>query len=152
MEKIKMVGNYDQQDCEMMRVSHLSKHKSRWQELLEFIKAAGFQKIGVANCASMQKYAQKLVEMLQEQGLDVYSINCRESGLDAAEVCEGMAGPCCDPVSQAEYLNAQHTELNINIGLCLGHGLLFQKYSQAFVTTFVVKDAVTGHNPIENLL
>jgi uncharacterized metal-binding protein len=37
--------------------------------------------------------------------------------------------------------------MNIIVGLCVGHDMLFAKYSSAPVTTLVVKDRVTGHNP-----
>ena len=33
------------------------------------------------------------------------------------------------------------------IGLCVGHDSLFYKYSNAYTTTLVTKDRVTGHNP-----
>lgn len=146
-----MVSDYSFKDKEMMKISNRAKNKSRLQELIDFIKVSGFHRIGVANCFSMQKYASKLVEVLQGQGFEVWGVNCKESGLQGCEICEEMSGPCCDPISQAEFLNARNTELNINVGLCLGHGLLFQKYSQAPVTTFVVKDVATGHKSIENL-
>ena len=44
-------------------------------------------------------------------------------------------------------LNQEQTDLNIAIGLCVGHDSLFYKYSDALVTTLVAKDRVTGHNP-----
>ena len=44
-------------------------------------------------------------------------------------------------------MNAEKTELNIVMGLCVGHDSLFNKYSEALVTTLVVKDRVLGHNP-----
>lgn len=44
-------------------------------------------------------------------------------------------------------LNDLQTDLNIIVGLCIGHDILFTKYSEAPVTTFIVKDRVTGHNP-----
>ena len=37
--------------------------------------------------------------------------------------------------------------MNIIVGLCVGHDMLFAKYSDAPVTTLVGKDRVTGHNP-----
>ena len=125
------MADYSIEDKEEMikaNVARLNAHKSRLQELIEFIKVSGFQKIGIANCLSMQKYADKL-----------------------AEICEEMKGPCCDPISQAEFLNDQKTEFNINVGLCLGHGLLFQKYSRAPVTTFIVKDFAHEHNVAASL-
>jgi uncharacterized metal-binding protein len=50
-------------------------------------------------------------------------------------------------VAQARILNAEGMEMNIIMGLCVGHDMLFSKHSQAPVTTLVVKDRVTGHNP-----
>lgn len=148
------MADYSIEDKEEMKRAHVARvkaRKSRLQELVEFIKVSGFQKIGIANCFSMQKYADKLAGILRENGFMVYAVNCKESGLDGCLICEDMKGPCCDPVSQAAYLNESKTELNINVGLCLGHGLLFQKYSHAPVTTFVVKDFAHNHNVVECL-
>ena len=39
------------------------------------------------------------------------------------------------------------TELNIEVGLCVGHDSLFFRHSAAPVTVLVAKDRVTGHNP-----
>lgn len=144
-------SNEDKEEMRRSNVARLNARKSRLQELLEFIKVSGFKKIGVANCLSMQKYADKLVEILRENGLEVFSINCKESGLDGCLICEEMKGPCCDPVSQAAFLNDKQTEFNVNVGLCLGHGLLFQKYSLAPVTTFIVKDFAHNHNVADSL-
>lgn len=44
-------------------------------------------------------------------------------------------------------LNALETELNVVIGLCVGHDSLFYRYSKAPVVTLIAKDRVTGHNP-----
>jgi uncharacterized metal-binding protein len=41
--------------------------------------------------------------------------------------------------------------MNIIVGLCVGHDMLFTKYSDAPVTTLVTKDRVTGHNPVSVL-
>jgi len=38
-------------------------------------------------------------------------------------------------------------ELNVLIGLCVGHDSPFFGYSEAPVTVLMVKDRVTGHNP-----
>ena len=46
------------------------------------------------------------------------------------------------------FLNEAKTELNIILGLCVGHDSLFIKYSDALVTTFAVKDRVLAHNPL----
>lgn len=45
-----MPGHYSDEDKKLMIVSHKALNKSRLQELIDFIKAAGFAKIGIANC------------------------------------------------------------------------------------------------------
>lgn len=135
-----------------MLLSHKARSRSRLDELAVYAKEAGYKKLGIANCLSMQKYADKLKEILLAKGFEVCAVNCKESGLNGCDIDSEMKGPCCDPLFQAEYLNRCGTDFNINLGLCLGHGLLFQKYSQAPVTTLVVKDPATGHHCIDNLL
>lgn len=147
-----MSCNYNANDKNIMKISAQAKNQSRLQELIDFAKISGFKKLGIANCKGVQEYADKLREILKSEGFDVFAVNCKESGLNACEICEDMSGPCCDPISQANYLNECKTDFNINVGLCLGHGLLFQKYSDAEVTTFLVKDFATNHRTIENLL
>lgn len=146
-----MTCDYKSEDCEVMIKSAKAKSKSRLQELIDFAKISGFKKLGIANCKGVQEYADKLVERLKAEGFDVVALNCKQSGLDGCEICEEMSGPCCDPISQAKYLNEQQTDFNINVGLCLGHGLLFQKYSKAEVTTFLVKSFAHNHNIVEAL-
>lgn len=146
-----MTCDYKNEDREIMIKAAKAKNKSRLQELVDFAKISGFKKLGVANCKGVQEYADKLVEKLQEEGFEVVALNCKESGLDGCDICDEMAGPCCDPISQAKFLNEQNTDFNINVGLCLGHGLLFQKYSKAEVTTFLVKSFAHHHNIVESL-
>ena len=43
------------------------------------------------------------------------------------------------------------TELNVVIGLCVGHDSLFFQHSRVPTTVLVVKDRVTGHNPVAAL-
>ena len=146
-----MTCSYGEEDRAVMKITVEAKNVSRLQELIDFAKICGYKKLGVANCKGVQPYANKLVELLKAAGFDVVSMNCRQSGMDGAEICDSMAGSCCDPLSQAEFMNKEKTDFNINVGLCLGHGLLFTKHSQAQVTTFLVKDFRTGHKTIQNL-
>ena len=53
----------------------------------------------------------------------------------------------CNPILQAKKLEAEGTDLNVVVGLCVGHDSLFYKYSAAPATTLITKDRVTGHNP-----
>jgi uncharacterized metal-binding protein len=54
----------------------------------------------------------------------------------------------CNPVLQAQLLNNAGTDINIIVGLCLGHDMLFTMNSKAPVTTLIVKDRLLGHNPV----
>ena len=135
----------DKQEMKNAFQALVKSKRSRLLELIEFLKASGYKKIGIANCLSMQKYAEKLVEILKNEGFDVFSINCKQSGLEASEISPDMKGPSCDPLSQAEYLNEMGTEFNINVGLCLGHGLLFDKYSKATILEVKHKNHASEH-------
>lgn len=143
-------GHYSKEDAEFMLKTNQTRNASRLKELINFIKLNGYKKIGLANCFSVDAAALKLKTLLENEGIEVLSVNCKESKLDASELSSEMQGPSCDPKSQAEYLNNCQTDFNINFGLCLGHGLLFQKYSSAPVTTMLVKDPKNKHNIMEN--
>ena len=145
-------GQYNDQEIKEMNIIKNSLNRSRLQELINYAKNSNYKKIGIANCLSMQKYADKLIEILKNEGFEVVSINCKNSGLQNSDLFgEEAKGPSCDPLSQADFLNNEKTDLNINVGLCLGHGILFSKHSNAPTTTFIVKDFATNHNSISNL-
>ena len=57
----------------------------------------------------------------------------------------------CNPIGQAVFLNKEKMDLNLILGLCVGHDTLFIKYSEAPVTVFATKDRVLGHNPMAAL-
>ncbi len=145
-------GQYTEADIDFMCLTDKSRNPSRLQELIEFIKLNNYQKIGIASCFSVYTYAQKLKSILEEEGIEVCIAHCKESKLKASELSPTLKGLSCDPKSQAQYLNDEQTELNINFGLCLGHGILFDKYSNAPTTTLLVKDHCNSHNVVDNFL
>ncbi|MBI4630097.1 MAG: DUF1847 domain-containing protein, partial [Candidatus Rokubacteria bacterium] len=49
-------------------------------------------------------------------------------------------------------LNRAGCQLNIVLGLCVGHDSLFFRHSQGLATTLVAKDRVLAHNPLGALL
>lgn len=71
----------------------------------------------------------------------------RKSSVGVPEECESVGPNLCNPVLQALILNREGTELNVALGLCVGHDSLFYKYSQGYVTTLIAKDRLLGHNP-----
>jgi uncharacterized metal-binding protein len=59
--------------------------------------------------------------------------------------------PMCNPIAQAEVLNAEQVDLAVMLGLCVGHDTLFIKYCRVPCTVLAVKDRVLGHNPLAAL-
>ncbi len=92
---------------------------TRVDEIIEFAKRMGYKKIGIATCV----------------------------GLDEKYTCV-TGNVMCNPILQAKLLNKAGTDLNVVIGLCVGHDSLFYKYSEALSTTLVTKDRVLAHNPV----
>lgn len=111
----------------------------RVQELIEFSKRMGFSHFGIAFCTGLREETLTLCKILESHGFRLSSICCAIDG-------------GCNPVGQAMVLNRSGTELNIIMGLCIGHDLLFTRFSDAPVTTLVVKDRVTCHNSVGPLV
>jgi len=133
--------------------------QARWtriEDTIALCKLMGFQKIGIATCIGLLDETNRLSEILTAQGLTPYSACCKAGSIDkldldlseAEKVRPNTFEPACNPIAQAEICNAQATDMNVIMGLCVGHDMLFNKYSKAPVTTMVVKDRVTGHNPV----
>jgi uncharacterized metal-binding protein len=67
------------------------------------------------------------------------------------DLVTGYKGVSCNPAGQAKYLEEKRTELNIMVGLCLGHDMIFNSKSKAPVTPLVVKDRKLQHNTLSKL-
>lgn len=128
----------------------------RLKETVEFCRRMEYQKIGLAFCVGLYKEAGVVARIMREHGLNVISVVCKAGGIDKTSVGipenkklnEGQYEAMCNPVYQAKLLNEQGTDFNIALGLCVGHDSLFCRYSDAMVTTLIVKDRVLAHNPV----
>ena len=125
---------------------------TRVQEIMEFARKIGAKKIGIANCIGLINEARIFAKILRANGFEAYAIICKVAGTAKSSIgipakCEGIGAAMCNPILQARLLNEAKTDLNVVIGLCVGHDSLFYKYSDAYVTTLVTKDRVTGNNP-----
>ena len=125
---------------------------TRVQEIMEFAKKIGAKKIGIANCIGLINEARIFAKILRANGFETYAIICKVAGKANSSIgiptqCEEIGAAMCNPILQARLLNEAKTDLNVVIGLCVGHDSLFYKYSDAYVTTLVTKDRVTGNNP-----
>ena len=123
----------------------------RIEEALLYAKELKLQKIGFAACVSMVSELDLLVKLFTKEGFEVYTVGCQIGGADATKrgvpEAQGYSASWCHSIAQAEILNKEKTELNFILGLCMGHDILFSQYSQAPVSTLIVKDRVTGNNP-----
>lgn len=129
---------------------------TRVQEIMEFAHKIKAHRIGIANCIGLINEARIFAKILRANGFEPFSIICKVAGLRKTSVgipaeCESIGAAMCNPILQARLLNEAHTDLNVVIGLCVGHDSLFYKYSDAYVTTLVTKDRVTGNNPAATL-
>ncbi|MEW5952907.1 MAG: DUF1847 domain-containing protein [Bacillota bacterium] len=125
---------------------------TRLEELIKFCLEMQYQKIGIAFCVGLAEEAGLLSKIL-EQHFKVDSVCCKMCGLDKKDydvknVKEGRFEALCNPLGQAKMLNKAKTDLNVELGLCVGHDILFHKYSEAPVSVFAVKDRVLAHNPL----
>ncbi|MGZ8254831.1 MAG: DUF1847 domain-containing protein, partial [Burkholderiaceae bacterium] len=126
------------------------------EEICHFATRMGFRKVGIAMCISFVDLARVFSAILESHGLDVVSVACKNGGIpkeqiglkDEEKIRPGTFEPMCNPISQAELLNRAGCELNVIIGLCVGHDSLFTKHSTGLVTTLVTKDRVLAHNPV----
>lgn len=135
---------------------------ARWtrvEDTIAFAKLMEYQKIGIATCIGLLEETDRLASILKAQGFDPMSVCCKAGSIDKLKLGLSEADkirpetfePACNPVAQAQLLNRAETDMNIIVGLCVGHDILFTKYSDAPVTTLVVKDRVAGHNPVSVL-
>lgn len=131
---------------------------ARWtrvEDTVALAKLMGWKKIGIATCIGLLEESERLSDILRAQDLTPLSACCKAGSIDKGKlgigeqhkVRPGTFEPACNPIAQAQLLNKTETDMNVIVGLCVGHDMLFAKYSRAPVTTLVVKDRVTGHNP-----
>jgi uncharacterized metal-binding protein len=129
---------------------------TRVEEICQFGKKMGFQKIGIASCISFVDLAHVFSAILESHGFDVTSVACKNGGVakeliglkDEEKIRPGQHESMCNPISQAELLNRAGCEFNVVLGLCVGHDSLFFRHSKGLVTTLVTKDRVLAHNPV----
>lgn len=129
---------------------------TRVEEIMAFARKINARRIGIANCVGLLNEARIFARILRDNGFEPYTVICKVAGqakssMGIPKECEQIGASMCNPILQARLLNEAKTDLNVVIGLCVGHDSLFYKYSDAYVTTLVTKDRVTGNNPAATL-
>jgi uncharacterized metal-binding protein len=128
---------------------------TRAEEIIAFSRRIGAKRIGLATCVGLAGEARMFAKILEANGFEPFSALCKAGAADKSEIgieeelkiTPGSHESLCNLVLQARVMNEKPTDLNVVIGLCVGHDSLFTKHSDAPVTTLIVKDRVLAHNP-----
>lgn len=132
---------------------------TRIEEIMDFASRIGATRLGVAHCVGLMEEARTACEVFASNGFEVEAVCCKVGSIrkeqlglkDEEKVHPGNFEALCNPVAQASLLAKAGTQLNVVIGLCVGHDSLFFMKSRAPVTVLVAKDRVLGHNPVAAL-
>lgn len=146
-------GLYDQKSLEMMTIAEDAyvRGSNRLEELRNYARQAGLKRIGIAHCVSMPKEAEAVKQFMSGE-FEVFTVDCKCGKITKQQMLDRAGnGIMCNPAGQADYLKENNTELNISMGLCVGHDMLFNQKSTVPVTTLVVKDRINDHKSIDML-
>jgi uncharacterized metal-binding protein len=154
------ISQYQKEELKIVKTSTLLEGNyymklARLEELKKFAKLMNYKYLGIAFCIGLSDEAKVLTKVL-EKDFKISSVCCKLCGIKKekfklSKIKTSRVEAMCNPIGQAMVFNMEKTDLNIILGLCIGHDILFTKYSQAPVTTLVVKDRVLGHNPVAAL-
>lgn len=124
---------------------------NRIEEIKNFAQEMKFTRVGIAHCISFSHEAKALSTYLSKY-FDVFPIDCKYDKLPANELLGGESSRIlCNPAGQAKFLNHHKTELNISMGLCVGHDMIFSKLSDGLVTNLFDKDFTNKHNSTKTI-
>ena len=130
---------------------------TRVEETVVFAKKTGVKKIGIATCVGLLEESRILARIVRMNGFEVYGAVCKVGSVNKTDIgidekyTKQTGCAMCNPILQAKLLAKAKVDLNIVMGLCCGHDVLFYKYAKGPVTTLVVKDRVLGNNPVQAL-
>jgi uncharacterized metal-binding protein len=129
---------------------------TRIEDIMDFARRIGATTLGIAHCVGLMEEAKAARKIFLAGGFEVYTVCCKVGSIaketiglkDEEKVRPGQYEALCSPIGQAALLNKAGTQLNVVIGLCVGHDSLFFMHSQAPATVLIAKDRVLGHNPV----
>lgn len=128
---------------------------TRIEDIMDFARRIGAHILGIAHCVGLMQEAKIARQIFLAHGFEVYAVCCKVGSIakekigltDEEKVRPGQYEALCSPVGQAALLAKAGTQLNVVIGLCVGHDSLFFMHSKAPATVLIAKDRVLGHNP-----
>lgn len=140
---------YDKRFREIMKINHetTSMGSNRVEEIKNFARGGGYKNIGIAYCITFSREAE-LLEKYFSKYFNVFLVHCKHGRIPTKDIIGGTSKRAiCNPAGQAEYLNQNNTELNISMGLCVGHDMIFSKASEGLVTNLFDKDFTNNDSP-----
>ena len=143
--------NHQIMEC-AAKVSANTVNSTRVQDTLKFASYMGAKRVGIATCTAMLKETRILAGLLRKAGFEVKAVGCKlesnkKEDLGIEKLPNDSDCPICNPIMQALILNQAQCDINILMGICIGHDALFCKYSQAPAVTLVAKDFMAANNP-----
>jgi uncharacterized metal-binding protein len=151
------LASVQEAECYELTAEGIRTRFPRLEETIQFAGKCNYRKIGMAFCVGLKQEARMLTDIFSAKGFEMVSVNCKVGGVPKESIGldpeEKIAPPAimetmCNPIAQAEVLNAEQVDLAILLGLCVGHDTLFLKYIRPPCTVLAVKDRVLGHNPL----
>ncbi len=125
---------------------------SRLEEIAEFALDRSWKRVGFAYCRSMEKDAALVARYLRSRGLRIEAVSCSTGAIAQDEIDEESSQHkvSCNPLGQAEQIKAFQADFVVDMGLCVGHDILFRQATSGIPgTTLVAKDRTAGHAPLE---
>ncbi len=144
-----MESIYTEEFRKIMKANYenTSMSANRIDEIVNFARGMNFKRIGIAHCITFHNEARILKEYLSKF-FEVFTVDCKYGRITKKELLGGEgARILCNPAGQAEFLNQHNTELNISMGLCVGHDMIFSKQSKGLVTNLFDKDFTNNNSP-----
>ena len=131
--------------------------KTRVEEIIDFARRLGLKRLGVAFCVGLRREAAVFADILESQGFEVLAACCKLGGIskeyfgvqDGEKINPGTYEGACNPAAQALVLEREGSQLNILLGLCVGHDSIFIATTRVLTTVLATKDRVTGHCPLQ---
>lgn len=157
-EKAKYLARYQEEENQRTAIASAEVEcegylkLTRVEEIMAFARKIGAKKIGIATCVGLIRESRVFAKILRKHGFEVYGAACKVGAAKKTDIgipkfCEEVGANMCNPILQAMLLNKEKTDLNVVVGLCVGHDSLFYKYAEGLTTTLITKDRVLGHNP-----
>jgi uncharacterized metal-binding protein/rhodanese-related sulfurtransferase len=127
---------------------------NRLEEIIEYCNSRGYKRIGLAYCIAFDSIGRELSARLRGEWFETFPVICTTGGVLEREIDTSKTKDTvsCNPVGQALVLKNQNVDFIIELGLCLGHDVIFHKELDVPFTVLIVKDRVYNHNPARALV